>query len=87
MVGGIVSWRDNADAGNICADKMENYDEKEFLPTSVYRDGTNIGYDLPLTKSICDAVSTPGKCPQRRLCFPAYPGSFHSSLGRGCLDS
>jgi cyclase len=39
--------------------KMENYGAGELLPTSMDRDGTNIGYDLPLTKAISDAVSIP----------------------------
>ena len=39
--------------------KMENFGAGELLPTSMDRDGTNIGYDLPLTKAICDAVSIP----------------------------
>jgi hypothetical protein len=31
----------------------------EILPTSMDRDGTNIGYDLPLTRAICEAISIP----------------------------
>ncbi|TFH48328.1 MAG: imidazole glycerol phosphate synthase subunit HisF, partial [Methanothrix sp.] len=39
--------------------KMEDFGAGELLPTSMDRDGTNIGYDLPLTKAICDAVNIP----------------------------
>jgi cyclase len=39
--------------------KMERFGAGEILPTSMDRDGTNIGYDLPLTKAICDAVDIP----------------------------
>ena len=39
--------------------KMEDLGAGELLPTSMDRDGTNIGYDLPLTKAICDAVNIP----------------------------
>jgi cyclase len=38
---------------------MESFGAGELLPTSMDRDGTNIGYDLPLTKAICEAVSIP----------------------------
>lgn len=39
--------------------KMESFGAGELLPTSMDRDGTNIGFDLPLTKAICDAVAIP----------------------------
>lgn len=39
--------------------KMESFGAGELLPTSMDRDGTNIGYDLPLTKAICEAVKIP----------------------------
>ncbi|MFB3765356.1 MAG: imidazole glycerol phosphate synthase subunit HisF [Methanotrichaceae archaeon] len=39
--------------------KMESMGAGEILPTSMDRDGTNIGYDLPLTKAVCDAVTIP----------------------------
>ena len=39
--------------------KMEQYGAGELLPTSMDRDGTNIGYDIPLTRAITDAVSIP----------------------------
>lgn len=39
--------------------KMESFGAGELLPTSMDRDGTNIEYDLPLTKAICDAVNIP----------------------------
>jgi len=39
--------------------KMESFGAGELLPTSMDRDGTNIGYDLPLTKAICKAVEIP----------------------------
>jgi imidazoleglycerol phosphate synthase cyclase subunit len=39
--------------------KMEDFGAGEILPTSMDRDGTNIGYDLPLTKAICEAIDIP----------------------------
>jgi len=39
--------------------KVEGLGAGELLPTSMERDGTNVGYDLPLTKAICDAVNIP----------------------------
>jgi cyclase len=39
--------------------KVEKLGAGELLPTSMDRDGTNIGYDIPLTKAICDAVDIP----------------------------
>src|SRR5512136_160091 len=39
--------------------KAEQLGAGELLPTSMDRDGTNIGYDIPLTKAICDAVDIP----------------------------
>jgi len=39
--------------------RVERLGAGEILPTSMDRDGTNIGYDLPLTKAICDAVDIP----------------------------
>jgi len=39
--------------------KVEGSGAGELLPTSMERDGTNVGYDLPLTKAICDAVDIP----------------------------
>jgi len=39
--------------------KMEDFGAGELLPTSMDRDGTNIGYDLPLTRAICDTVNIP----------------------------
>ncbi|MCJ7443456.1 MAG: imidazole glycerol phosphate synthase subunit HisF [Methanotrichaceae archaeon] len=39
--------------------KMESLGAGEILPTSMDRDGTNIGYDIPLTKAICDVVDVP----------------------------
>lgn len=39
--------------------KMESFGAGEILPTSMDRDGTNIGYDLPLTAAICDAIDIP----------------------------
>jgi cyclase len=38
---------------------VESLGAGEILPTSMDRDGTNIGYDLPLTRAICQAVSIP----------------------------
>jgi cyclase len=39
--------------------RAEHMGAEEILPTSMDRDGTNIGYDLPLTRAICEAVSIP----------------------------
>ncbi|MDM7934523.1 MAG: imidazole glycerol phosphate synthase subunit HisF [Methanothrix sp.] len=39
--------------------RVEGLGAGEILPTSMDRDGTNAGYDLPLTKAICDAVDIP----------------------------
>lgn len=39
--------------------RMEQFGAGEILPTSMDRDGTNIGYDLPLTRAICEAVDIP----------------------------
>ncbi|MBU2590687.1 MAG: imidazole glycerol phosphate synthase subunit HisF [Nitrospinota bacterium] len=39
--------------------KMEEYGAGEILLTSMDRDGTNIGYDIPLTRSLSDAVKVP----------------------------
>jgi cyclase len=41
------------------AKKMEQYGAGELLLTSMDRDGTRDGFDLPLTRAICDAVSIP----------------------------
>jgi len=39
--------------------KMEQYGAGELLLTSMDRDGTRDGFDLRLTRAICDAVSIP----------------------------
>ncbi|MBE9567211.1 MAG: imidazole glycerol phosphate synthase subunit HisF [Proteobacteria bacterium] len=39
--------------------KMVDYGAGEILLTSMDRDGTKIGFDLPLTRAISDAVSVP----------------------------
>ncbi|MHB8841090.1 MAG: imidazole glycerol phosphate synthase subunit HisF, partial [Candidatus Aquicultor sp.] len=41
------------------AKKVEQLGAGEILLTSMGRDGTKDGYDLPLTKAICDAVNIP----------------------------
>ena len=41
------------------AARMERYGAGEILLTSMDRDGTKDGYDLPLTRAIVDAVSIP----------------------------
>lgn len=41
------------------ARKMEQYGAGELLLTSMDRDGTRDGFDLKLTRAICDAVSIP----------------------------
>ena len=39
--------------------KMENYGAGELLVTSMDRDGTKVGFNIPLTKAIVDAVNIP----------------------------
>jgi cyclase len=41
------------------AQKMVEYGAGELLVTSMDRDGTKAGYDLPMTRAIADAVSVP----------------------------
>jgi cyclase len=41
------------------AQRMEEYGAGEILLTSMDRDGTKDGYDIPLTRTIVDAVSIP----------------------------
>lgn len=41
------------------AQKMETYGAGEILLTSMDRDGTKIGFDLPLTRAIADSVKIP----------------------------
>ncbi|MCW8907427.1 MAG: imidazole glycerol phosphate synthase subunit HisF [Sedimenticola sp.] len=41
------------------ARRMVDYGAGEILLTSMDRDGTRIGFDLELTRAICDAVSVP----------------------------
>lgn len=41
------------------AKRMESYGAGEILLTSMNRDGTKDGYDLPLTRAIADAVNIP----------------------------
>lgn len=41
------------------AKKMANYGAGELLVTSMDRDGTKVGFNLPLTKAITDAVNIP----------------------------
>jgi imidazole glycerol-phosphate synthase subunit HisF len=41
------------------AQRMEAYGAGEILLTSMDRDGTRDGYDIPLTRSVVDAVSIP----------------------------
>lgn len=41
------------------AQRMEEYGAGEILLTSMDRDGTRDGYDIPLTRSVVDAVSIP----------------------------
>jgi len=41
------------------AQKMVAYGAGEILLTSMDRDGTKVGFDLPLTRAIADAVSVP----------------------------
>jgi cyclase len=41
------------------AQRMEEYGSGEILLTSMDRDGTKDGYDLPLTRRVADAVSIP----------------------------
>ncbi len=39
--------------------RMENYGAGEILLTSMDRDGTRDGYDIPLTRAVADVVSIP----------------------------
>jgi cyclase len=41
------------------ARKLTDYGAGEILLTSMDRDGTKVGYDLPLTRAVADAVSVP----------------------------
>ncbi|NOY67733.1 MAG: imidazole glycerol phosphate synthase subunit HisF [Gammaproteobacteria bacterium] len=41
------------------ADRMQKYGAGEILLTSMDRDGTRIGFDLELTKAVCEAVEIP----------------------------
>ena len=41
------------------AENMQEFGAGEILLTSMDRDGTRIGYDIPLTKAVCDAVDIP----------------------------
>jgi len=41
------------------AQRMVKYGAGEILLTSMDRDGTKNGFDIPLTRAICDAVSVP----------------------------
>jgi cyclase len=41
------------------AQQMVDYGAGEILLTSMDRDGTKVGYDLPLTRAIADAVTVP----------------------------
>jgi cyclase len=41
------------------AQRMERYGAGEILLTSMDRDGTKVGYDLPLTRAIADGVGIP----------------------------
>lgn len=41
------------------AQRMTSYGAGEILLTSMDRDGTRVGYDLPLTRAVADAVTVP----------------------------
>jgi len=41
------------------ARKVEQLGAGEIMLTSMDRDGTKLGYDIPMTKAVCDAVSIP----------------------------
>jgi len=41
------------------ARRMEEYGAGEILLTSMDRDGTRVGYDIPLTRAVADAVRVP----------------------------
>jgi len=41
------------------ARQMERMGAGEILLTSMDRDGTNDGYDIPMTRAVCDAVNIP----------------------------
>jgi imidazole glycerol phosphate synthase subunit hisF (EC 4.1.3.-) len=41
------------------ARRVESLGAGEILLTSMDRDGTNIGYDIPMTRAVCEAVNIP----------------------------
>jgi len=41
------------------ASKVESLGAGEIMLTSMDRDGTKLGYDIPLTRAVCDIVSIP----------------------------
>ncbi|MBK5093207.1 MAG: imidazole glycerol phosphate synthase subunit HisF, partial [Actinobacteria bacterium] len=41
------------------ASRVESLGAGEIMLTSMDRDGTKLGYDIPLTKAVCDIVSIP----------------------------
>jgi cyclase len=43
----------------VWAQRMADYGAGEILLTSMDRDGTRVGYDIPLTRAIADAVKVP----------------------------
>ena len=48
-----------AQAANLLTKKVEDLGAGAILPTSMDADGTQAGYDIPMTKAISDAVTLP----------------------------
>lgn len=65
--GGKVSWEVYTYGGRVptgidavnWARQVEEYGAGEILLTSMDKDGTKRGYDIPLTASVCEAVNIP----------------------------
>jgi cyclase len=53
------------------ARRVQQLGAGEILLTSMDRDGTRNGFDLPLTRAISDAVDVPGDCQRWRRQSPA----------------
>ena len=58
-IGGRLSGSQQAKKAVEWAKKMQALGAGEILLTSMDRDGTKVGFDLPLTRAVSDAVSIP----------------------------
>ena len=73
----VADARALAEAGAFCvllemvttetARRVADLGAGEILLTSMDRDGTRIGFDLELTRAVCDAVPIPERITVRRL--------------------